>query len=208
MRDTMAGDEMGGRRGPGRRMRGRPRAFEETRTTAEERSRIRAWFAGRLPDDWFTGAPDVTVDDNEILVVGPLAPVELAAGSTEEEQATAVAGRIGGFREDTRGHRMRIAEEAQANFGRQVSWGARVGERTALFHTASVPVMTRLRMDDRQVLDTLIDAGVARSRSEALAWCVRLVGRNEGTWIADLRSAFKQVEEVRGRGPEGSAPEA
>ena len=205
MRDMA--DEMGGRRGP-RRMRGRPRTFEEARTTAEDRSRIRAWFAGRLPESWFTGPPEITVDDNEILVVGPLAAVELAAGSTEEEQATAAAGRIGGFREDTRDHRIRIAEEAQANFGRQVSWGARAGERTLLFHTASVPVMTRLRMDDRQVLDTLIDAGVARSRSEALAWCVRLVGRNEETWIAQLRSAFKQVEEVRGRGPEGASPEA
>ncbi len=202
------GDDMGGRRGPGRRMRGRPRNFEEPRTTAEDRSRITAWFSGRLPAEWFTGSPQVTVDDNEILVVGPLPEVELAADATDEDRATAAAGRIGGFREDTRDHRIRIAEEAQAAFGRQVSWGARAGERTALFHTASVPVMTRLRIDERQVLDTLIDAGVARSRSEALAWCVRLVGRNEEAWIADLRSAFEQVEEVRSRGPQGSNPEA
>jgi hypothetical protein len=189
-------------------MRGRPRQFDEPRTTAEDRSRITAWFSGRLPADWFTGPAEITVDDNEILVVGPLPEVELAADASEEERATAAAGRIGGFREDTRDHRIRIAEEGQAAFGRHVSWGARAGERSALFHTASVPVMTRLRIDERQVLDTLIDAGVARSRSEALAWCVRLVGRNEEAWIADLRTAFEQVEEVRSRGPQGANPES
>ena len=61
--------------------------------------------------------------------------------------------------------------------------------------------MTRLRMEDRQVLDTLVDAGVARSRSHALAWCVRLVGQHQEEWLADLRQALTQVEQVRGQGP-------
>jgi hypothetical protein len=61
--------------------------------------------------------------------------------------------------------------------------------------------MTRLRMPERHVLDTLIDAGVARSRSEALAWCVRLVAKNEESWITALRDAFQQVEDVRSQGP-------
>ena len=76
------------------------------------------------------------------------------------------------------------------------------------FTTASIPVMTRLRITERRVLDTLIDAGVARSRSEALAWCVRLVGSNEDSWITELRGAFEHVEQVRSKGPgsiEGSA---
>jgi hypothetical protein len=75
-----------------------------------------------------------------------------------------------------------------------------------LFTTAGVPVMTRLRMGDRRVLDTLIDAGVARSRSEALAWCVRLVSQHEAEWIAELRDAMKTVDEVRTRGPQGGSP--
>jgi hypothetical protein len=62
--------------------------------------------------------------------------------------------------------------------------------------------MTRLRQSERQVLDTLVDGGVARSRSDALAWCVRLVGANSGTWLADLRAALRTVEQVRGEGPE------
>ncbi|MGZ4150277.1 MAG: hypothetical protein ACXVQJ_09580, partial [Actinomycetota bacterium] len=69
------------------------------------------------------------------------------------------------------------------------------------FTTLSVPAMTRLRMPERRVLDTLVDAGVARSRSHALAWCVRLVAERQEDWLRDLREALKQVEQVRGEGP-------
>jgi hypothetical protein len=207
MRSAWTGEEVD-RRGPGRRGRGRPRHFEGNRTTGDDRQRIRAWFAGRLPGDWFIEGPEVTVDDDEILVVGRLAPVDLGAAAGDDERSTAAGARIGGFREDTREQRMRIAEEAQAAFGRPVSWGAGSGETTSLFTTVSVPVMTRLRLSERQVLDTLIDAGVARSRSEALAWCVRLVGRNEEGWIGELRAAFAQVDEVRSRGPQSAGPAA
>ena len=96
---------------------------------------------------------------------------------------------------------MRIAEEAQGRFRRHVSWGVRLGGEVEHFTTAAVPVMTRLRMRERAVLDTLIDAGVARSRSEALAWCVRLVGDNESAWIETLRGALGAVREARGAGP-------
>ena len=188
---------------------GRFGGSREQRTTAEQRQQIKAWFTGRLPDGWYSGAPEVTVDDEEILVVGTLPDLDLEAGTSEEDRRTAETARISRFREDTREERVRIAEEAQGAFGRYVSWGAKVGETEAHFTTASVPVMTRLRIEDRQVLDTLIDAGVARSRSEALAWCVRLVGQNEASWIADLRSAFEHVERVRAQGPEsGSGSEA
>ncbi len=76
------------------------------------------------------------------------------------------------------------------------------GDIRELFTTASVPVMTRLRLDDRVVLDTLVDASVARSRSEALAWCVRLVGKHQADWIQQLRDALVAVEEVRSAGPQ------
>jgi hypothetical protein len=187
-----------GRRGA---RRGRPRQNEQ-RTTPEQRQTIRAWFTGRLPEEWFEGAAEVTVDSDEILVVGPLAAVSLSADSQPGEQEVAEAARISGFREDTRAHRMRIADEAQAAFGRTVSWGASCGSSRVTFTTIGVPVMTRLRLDERQVLDTLIDAGVARSRSEALAWCVALVGQHEEGWIAELRDALVHVEKVRSRGPD------
>ena len=200
--------QRGGRRGGGPRWgRGRWAAGSEERPSAEQRAEIKAWFTGRLPDDFFNGAPEVTVDNDEILVVGPLSSVELEEGATPGASATAEEARIERFREDTRDHRIRIAEEAQARFGRVVSWGATAGSTTRLFTTTNVPVMTRLRMSQRQVLDTLIDAGIARSRSEALAWCVELVGRNEAEWIEELRSAFARVEDVRAKGPGASRAE-
>jgi hypothetical protein len=193
-----------GRRGRGR---GRGREGGEERTTAEQRQRIRAWLLGRLPADWFDGGPMLTVDDDEILVVGRLPGLDAGPELDGDGLGAAHAARIGGFRESTREHRVRIAEEARQAFGRQVSWGASCGGVTHIFTTASVPVMTRLRIDERRVLDTLIDAGVARSRSEALAWCVRLVASNEGSWIAELRGAFEHVEQVRSRGPGATAGE-
>jgi len=96
---------------------------------------------------------------------------------------------------------MRIADEAERRFGRKVSWGAECGGERTLFTTMSVPVMTRLRMDERAVLDTLVRGGVARSRSHALAWCVRLVGTHQGDWIKDLQDALVKVQQVRAEGP-------
>ena len=194
-----------GRGGGGRGRHGGPGGERgRDRTTAEQRQQIAAWFTGRLPEEWFSGAPTVEVDDDEIVVTGQLPPVELGAGATDADRVVAEEARIGGFREDTREYRMRIAEEAQHVFRRVVSWGATCGDTTRLFTTSSVPVMTRLRLPERAVLDTLIDGGVARSRSEALAWCVRLVARNEERWITDLRAAFEQVEQVREQGPDSA----
>ena len=166
---------------------------------------VRGWFSGRLPDDWFEGAPEVSIDRDEILVVGKIKPPDLAKDASEAEKAEAITARIDGFREDTRRKRMRIATEAQRRYRRHVSWGVECQGERRLFTTASIPAMTRLRMPERQVLDTLVDAGVARSRSEALGWCVRLVGDNESEWIGKLREAFAQVEEVRKEGPTPSA---
>jgi hypothetical protein len=165
-----------------------------------ERAEVAGWFAGRLPDGWFTGPVDLTIDRDEITVVGTLA--EPAAG--EGDPAAARAGRIARFREETRKQRMAIADAAQERYGRSVAWGAACGEDRQLFTTLSVPVMTRLRQRERLVLDTLVDAGVARSRSEALAWAVRLVGQHADDWLTELREAMASVEEVRGRGPQVS----
>jgi hypothetical protein len=162
---------------------------------------IAGWFAGRLPADWFVAAPTVEADREEILVVGELTAPQLPEGAADETAAAAVEARISGFREDTRAARMRIADEAQHRFGRKVSWGARCGDVEARFTTLSVPAMTRLRMQERRVLDTLVEAGVARSRSHALAWCVRLVAERQEDWLSDLRSALERVGEVRAEGP-------
>ena len=174
-------------------------------TRAEHEETLRGWFAGRLPEGWYAEAPQISLDREEITVVGSLSPPTLADDATDAERAAAAAGRIKAFREDTRDARIAVAREAEHRFGRKVAWGATCGERTELFTTLSVPVMTRLRQADRRVLDTLVDAGVARSRSDALAWCVRLVGRNTDAWLADLREALQSVDKVRAAGPDASA---
>src|SRR3954452_22958246 len=158
---------------------------------------VTSWLSGRLPDEWFDGAPEVTVDRDEILVVG-----RLAAPDGGEDVRAAEQGRIARSREDPREQRMRIAREAEHRFGRKIAWGAVCGETRAVFTSLSVPVMTRLRQPERLVLDTLVDAGVARSRSDALAWCVRLVGEHSDDWLASLREAMQAVERVRSQGPE------
>jgi hypothetical protein len=172
-----------------------------TQTIGIDDEELRGWFAGRLPGEWFVGPPEVSADREEILVVGTLADPELPEGSTPEAAAAARTSRIDGFREDTRERRMRIAQEAQHRFGRRVSWGAQCGDVRRLYTTVSVPAMTRLRMAERRVLDTLVDAGVARSRSHALAWCVRLVAERQDEWLRDLREALTAVERVREEGP-------
>ena len=164
---------------------------------------VRGWFTGRLPGDWFTAAPDILLDREEITVVGTLAAPD-PAGTSDAERAAAAEGRIRRFREETRGRRIEIAREAEHKFRRKVSWGVTCAGTQELFTTLSVPVMTRLRQPERQVLDTLVKAGVARSRSDALAWCVRLTGENADAWLAQLRSALRQVDEVRAQGPGSS----
>lgn len=155
---------------------------------------IAEWFSGRLPDDWFTTAPTIEVDREEILVIGSLP-------TPEDASPAAVDGRVSRFREATRTQRMRIADEAETRYGRKLAWGVTVDDTRVLFTHLAVPVMTRLRQPERKVLDTLVDAGVARSRSDALAWTVRLAGEHADQWLTDLRDAMRTVEDLRTEGP-------
>ena len=167
---------------------------------------IAAWFTGRLPDAWTSaGAPTVTVDREEIHVILTITAPELADDVDDASRTEAIEGRIAGFREDTRTQRMAIAREAEHRFDRKVAWGLRIGDRTVLYTHLAVPVMTRLRQPERLVLDTLVGAGVARSRSDALAWCVRLVNKHSESWLADLRGAIADVERIRADGPDQPA---
>jgi len=165
------------------------------------RDEISGWFAGRIPGGWFKGAPEVRTDREEIWVVGTLPDVELGKDASKEGLEAARAGRIKQFREDTREARMKVADEAHRQFGRSVAWGVRIGETEQMFTHMALPVMTRLRLPEREILDTLIDSGVARNRAHALAWCVRLVEKNEKEWLSELREAIAKVGQVRNQGP-------
>jgi hypothetical protein len=184
----------------GGRRYGRPGGWQQAQQP--DASGAAEWFAGRLPETWFDGDPTVIVDREEITVIGKLAE----ADSEQEASEARVAGRVSRFREETRSERMNIADEAQDRYGRKVSWGVEVGSKTGteriLFTHIAVPVMTRLKQSERQVLDTLVDAGVARSRADALAWSVKLVGEHTEEWLAKLRSAMSAVDDLRAQGPD------
>jgi hypothetical protein len=168
-----------------------------------EHSSIESWFTGRLPAEWTSTAPPTfTIDRDEITITISVAVPELADDATEADRAEALAGRVSGFREDTRERRMAIAREAEHRFERKVAWAVTIGDETALFSHLAAPVMTRLRQPERQVLDTLVAANIARSRSDALGWCVRLVGRNVEEWLTELRDAMHAVDDVRAQGPD------
>ncbi|MET7619211.1 hypothetical protein [Streptomyces sp. NPDC005408] len=170
--------------------------------TKEQEQALRGWFAGRLPEGLFVELLDVTADREEITVVGRIPEPDLGADASQVEREASLDGRISEFRERTRDERIGVAREAEKRFGRKVSWGVQCGDTRAMYTTVSAPVMTRLRQPERQTLDTLIAGGVARSRSDALAWCVRLVQKNADTWLSDLRDSLQHVEQVRAQGPD------
>lgn len=170
--------------------------------TNEQREKLRGWFAGRLPDDLFEELTEITVDREEILVVGRIPAPRPAEDAPATEREAALESRAQEFRERTREDRMAVAREAEHRFRRKVSWGVECGGRRTLFTHVAAPVMTRLRQPERQVLDTLIAGGVARSRSDALAWCVRLVQRHTDDWLAELRDSLEHVQHVRAQGPD------
>lgn len=176
--------------------RGRPGGWQQSQQP--DASTAPDWIAGRLPETWFEGDPDVIVDREEITVVGRLP-------DAEGESEARASGRAARFREETRSERMRIADEAEHRYGRKVAWGVEVGEGESaeriLFTHIAVPVMTRLKQPERRVLDTLVDAGVARSRSDAIVWSVKLVGEHADEWLGKLREAMSAVDDVRAEGP-------
>ncbi|MEI8083372.1 MAG: hypothetical protein WCI74_16160 [Actinomycetes bacterium] len=162
-------------------------------------AQVQSWLVGRLPDEWFEAAPEVVIDRDEITVIGTLS----APGSEQaDDPAAAAEGRARRFREQTRDERIVIAREAQGKWTRHVAWGVKVGDEQFVFTSLAVPAMTRLRQPERLVLDTLVESGVARSRAEALAWCVKLVGEHTADWLAELTDALKHVDDVRAKGPE------
>lgn len=179
---------------------GRPGGWQQADLPSAEGAE--AWFAGRLPEGLYLTAPQVSVDREEIIVIGQIAAPDQLVDADQASTEAAIAGRISRFREETREQRIAVASEAQDRYGRKVAWGARIGDTEVVFSNLATPVMTRLRQSERQVLDTLVDSGVARSRSDALSWAVKLVGEHTEEWLMNLRQAMAEVDSVRANGPQ------
>jgi hypothetical protein len=159
---------------------------------------LQPWLQERLPAQLLAGAPEVAIYDDEVVIMLPVG-AEQPGAEGADEQREAVLRLIAQRREETRALRMRLAQELQAVVGRPVAWGMRVGTISALFTTRTAPVMTRLGRAERDVLDTLVAAGVADTRSSALAYTVRAFAAEHADWLSEVRQAIEQVDQVRAR---------
>ena len=162
---------------------------------------IQKWFDSHIDADWSAEGVRISTDDDEILAVVKLGTDDADLPEASDDKEIAIKRIARRFSKSTRQSRMAVADSAQELFERKVSWGVQAGEDTYLFTHVTAPAMTRLRMGERRVLDTLVNSGVATSRSEALAWCVKFVKDNETEWLENLRDAYKSVEQVRNEGP-------
>ena len=136
-------------------------------------TKVADWFAGRLPPEWSSGPAQIDIDREEIIVVVP------QAGD----------GPLSDFRDSTRDQRIALARQAEETFARKISWGVLRHGVQRLFTTVRAPVTAELAMPERRILDTLTESGVATNRSDAVAWCIRLVGQHEADWLRDLHDA-------------------
>jgi hypothetical protein len=155
---------------------------------------IQRWLQERLPSELCAAPPDVTSYDDELLITLTAAPHLALTEDAEAEQAA-----IARLREESRPLRMQLAREVQGTVGRPVAWSVRLGASEATFTTRTTPVMTRLNRAEREVLDTLVAAGLAETRSAALAYVVRAFAAEHGVWLAEARQALAEVAKVRGR---------
>ena len=160
---------------------------------------FQSWIQERAPANLLAGPPEIAIYDDEAVIVLPLVTSGLDDALADEERRAAERSLIAQRREETRPWRMKLARELQSKLGRSVAWGMRAGESEALFSTRSVPVMTRLGRTERDVLDTLVAAGVADTRSAALAYAVRAFATEHIDWLAEVREAIAQVDQVRAR---------
>jgi hypothetical protein len=169
---------------------------EDQRVNIKE---LQHWLQERAPANLLAAPPEIAIYDDEVVIVLPIVTAEQTDALPEEEQRAAERALIARRREETRPWRMKQARELQSKLGRAVAWGMRAGASETLFSTRSVPVMTRLGRTERDVLDTLVAAGVADTRSAALAYAVRAFAAEHTDWLDEVREAIAQVEQVRAR---------
>ncbi|MDQ6772979.1 MAG: hypothetical protein M3024_08325 [Candidatus Dormibacteraeota bacterium] len=100
----------------------------------ERLDEISGWFAARVPGDWFTGAPTVALDGEQVVVTGALAAPSLPDGASAGFRAGYEAAQIHSFREHTRRHRIGLAREVEHRYEVPVTWAATCGATTTTFN--------------------------------------------------------------------------
>jgi len=156
---------------------------------------LQGWVARRLPPELMAAPPQVRRYPDELVVVLAIAPPD----DPGDDPIGAAQALIARRRDETRPLRMQIAGELERSLGLPVAWGMRAGPAETLFTSRTAPVMTRLGRMEREVLDTLVAAGVADTRSSALAYAVRAFAQEHADWLAEVREAIAEVDKVRAR---------
>ncbi|MDE3075391.1 MAG: hypothetical protein KGJ86_08170 [Chloroflexota bacterium] len=157
-------------------------------------AQLKEWLLNHLPATVAAAEPDISVDGDEILIV-----LKLNTSSIAEEQNRPEAERalIERRRNETRGLRTQAGRRLGRSFGRAVSWGMQAGDSLELFTNNTAPVMTRLSRQERHVLDALITAKVANTRSGALGYVVRTFAAEHQEWLAEVQEAMSRVAGLR-----------
>jgi hypothetical protein len=159
-----------------------------------QRAEIQQWLSERLPPDLVAGPPEVRLYDDEAIIILRLPTPEDSADVGEREHRLIIR-----LRESSRHVRMQLARELQRALHVPVAWGMRCGSTERIFTSCTVPVMTRLNRREREVLDTLVAAGVAETRSAALAYAVRAFAAAYDEWLIEVDEVIEQVQQVRSK---------
>lgn len=157
---------------------------------------LKEWLLHQLPPAITSCETEVTSDEDEMLVILHLDTSAL--GETKENERKRVEQAcIVHYRAETKALRIQLAREIHEQYGYTVTWGMRAGKTIQFFTNNQKPVMTRLSYYERRVLDTLIAANVANTRSAALAYIVRTFAAEHQDWLDDVQEALVHVEQLR-----------
>ncbi len=151
--------------------------------------------------------PEIILDADELLIILNLSSETLVGEG--EALKNAEQALIERQRSETRTLRIQLGRNLERTFGCAVSWGMRAGGTVQLFTPNTIAVMTRLAHTERQVLDTLIAANVANTRSAALGYIVRTFAAEHHDWLNKVQEAAKNMASLRAQlhsEPRGEPP--
>jgi hypothetical protein len=163
--------------------------------TINDPQELTQWLLSQLPASVVGSDPEITINADELLITLNL-NTETLMGKGEALK-NAEHALIEHQRSETRTLRIQLGRHLERTYGCAVSWGMRAGGTVQLFTTNTTAVMTRLSRTERQVLDTLIAANVANTRSAALGYIVRTFAIEHQEWLNQAQEAAKHMTNLR-----------
>jgi hypothetical protein len=161
---------------------------------------IKSWLLEQLPSSVLASDPEINIESDELLVILHVA-VDSVTGEGEA-RAQSERALIDRLRTETRALRIHLGRSINRTYGMIVSWGMQAGETLQRFTSnTTVPVMTRLTRTERHVLDTLIAANIANTRSTALSYIVRTFAAEHRDWLNEIQGVARHMARLRKQVP-------